>query len=316
MKKLSIFFVLFSVAAILMTGCAPKAEETVVTETIAQPNYLIAEGRLMPANYLDISFSVPGQVIEVLVKEGDSVEVGQVIAKLDVPYEAMVAFSQNQLEVQNAQIAVDELKKNAEFNLAQSKLDVFKAQSLLDEAQEDYDADDSEENQLKLDLALKTLELSQEKLATLNEGNGIDPARLKAAETRVTTSMTAMLTAQNFIDNHELKSNVAGTVAKINIQPGDRINAGMVVMTLADFGNWKIETDNLTEINVVNVQFGQKVEVVLDAMPEKTFEGEVTQIDMVFEEKRGDTTYAATIELNQTNPLMRWGMTAAVQFLP
>ena len=161
MKKLSIFFVLFSVAAILMTGCAPKAEETVVTETIAQPNYLIAEGRLMPANYLDISFSVPGQVIEVLVKEGDSVEVGQVIAKLDVP---------------NAQIAVDELKKNAEFNLAQSKLDVFKAQSLLDEAQEDYDADDSEENQLKLDLALKTLELSQEKLATLNEGNGIDPA--------------------------------------------------------------------------------------------------------------------------------------------
>jgi len=105
-------------------------------------------------------------------------------------------------------------------------------------------------------------------------------------------------------------------VAKINIQPGDRINAGLPVMKLADFGNWKIETDNLTEINVVNVQVGQKVEVVLDAMPEKTFEGEVTQIDMVFEEKRGDTTYAATIQLNQNDPLMRWGMTAAVQFLP
>jgi hypothetical protein len=58
------------------------------------------------------------------------------------------------------------------------------------------------------------------------------------------------------------------------------------------------------------------VEVVLDALPEKTFSGQVTQIDMVYEEKRGDTTYTATIVLDQFDPQMRWGMTAAVQFLP
>ncbi|MBW6474048.1 MAG: efflux RND transporter periplasmic adaptor subunit [Anaerolineaceae bacterium] len=316
MKKLSVIFVLLSAVALVLAGCSPKTEEPVVANTTPQPNYLITEGRLMPANYLDISFSVPGQVIEVLVKEGDTVEAGQVIAKLDVPYEAMVAFSQSQLEVQNAKIAVDEIKKNAAFNLAQLKLDVFTAQTLLDEAQDEFDADESEENQLKLDLALKTLELAQEKLVTLEKGNGIDPARLQAAETRVTTAMTAMLTAQNVIDQHELKSTVTGTVAKINFQPGDRINAGVSMMTLADFGNWEIKTDNLTEINVVNVQVGQKVEVILDALPEQTFSGQVSHIDMVYEEKRGDTTYTATIALDQMDPQMRWGMTAAVQFLP
>jgi multidrug resistance efflux pump len=316
MKKLSIFFVLFTVAAILMTGCGPKSEEPVVAEAIAQPNYLITEGRLMPANYLDQAFSVPGLVLEVMVQEGDVIEIGQTIAKLDVPYSALVAFSQNQTEVQNAQLAVDELKKNADVNLGQSRLDVFNAQTLADEAQEDFDADDSEENQLRLDVALATLELAKENLAIFEEGNGIDKDRLAAAESRVTTAMTAMLSAQSVIDSYELKASVGGTITNINIKAGERINAGFPVVTIVDFGNWEIKTDNLTEINVVNVQVGQKVEVVLDALPELTFSGQVTHIDMVFEEKRGDTTYTATIALDQMDPQMRWGMTAAVQFLP
>ncbi len=63
-------------------------------------------------------------------------------------------------------------------------------------------------------------------------------------------------------------------------------------------------------------RIGQKVEVVLDALPDQSFSGQVTHIDMVYEEKRGDTTYTATIVLDQLDPQMRWGMTAAVQFLP
>ena len=316
MKKLSIFFVLFTVAAILMAGCGPKAEEPVVAETIAQPNYLITEGRLMPANYLDQSFSVPGLVVEVLVQEGDTVEIGQTIAKLDVPYSALVAFSQNQTEVQNAQLAVEELKKSADVTLAQSRLDVFNAQNLVDDVQADFDADDSEENKFRLDVAMATLGLAKENLAIFEEGNGIDKDRLAAAESRVTTAMTAMLSAQSVIDSYELKASVGGTVTNINIKSGERINAGISVITIADFGNWEIKTDNLTEINVVNVQIGQKVEVVLDALPDQSFSGQVTHIDMVYEEKRGDTTYTATITLDQLDPQMRWGMTAAVQFLP
>jgi multidrug resistance efflux pump len=316
MKKLSIFFVLFTVVAILLAGCGPKAEEPVIAETPAQPNYLITEGRLMPANYLDQSFSVPGLVLEVLVKEGDTIEIGQTIAKLDVPYSALVAYSQNQTEVQNAQLALKELKKSADLNLAQSNLDVFNAQTAYDEAQDDFDADDSEENQLRLNVALATLDLAEENLALLEAGKGIDKDRLSAAESRVTTAMTAMLSAQSVIESHELKASVGGTIAKVNNKPGERINASMPVITIADFANWQIKTDNLTEINVVNVQVGQKVEVVLDALPEKTFSGQVTQIDMVYEEKRGDTTYTATIVLDQFDPQMRWGMTAAVQFLP
>jgi multidrug resistance efflux pump len=316
MKKLLVLFSLLLVVTVAISGCSPKTEEPIVTEGSISQNYLIAEGRLMPANYLDQSFSVPGQVLEVLVKEGDAVELGQVIAKLDVPYDAMVAFSQNQLEVQNAQIALDNLKKNADLNLAQAKLDVFNAQTVLEEAKEDFDAEDSEENQLKLTVADETLKIAEDNMTNLVKGNGINPNQLNAAESRVTTAMTAMLAAQAIIDNHQLKSNATGNVASINLKVGERVAVGVPVITYADFANWEIKTDNLTEIDVVEIKIGQKVEVVLDAISEKTFEGVVTDIGLVYEEKRGDTTYTVTIVLDQSDPLMRWGMTAAVQFLP
>ena len=54
--------------------------------------------------------------------------------------------------------------------------------------------------------------------------------------------------------------------------------------------------------------------MTLDALPDVTLKGEVTNINARFEEKRGDITYTVTVLLTETDPLMRWGMTAAVRF--
>jgi len=67
---------------------------------------------------------------------------------------------------------------------------------------------------------------------------------------------------------------------------------------------------------VIAVTVGQAVEVVLDALPEVTLEGQVSQINQRYEEKRGDITYTVTVTLSETDPQMRWGMTAAARFLP
>jgi multidrug resistance efflux pump len=64
------------------------------------------------------------------------------------------------------------------------------------------------------------------------------------------------------------------------------------------------------------VKVGQKVSVSLDALPGQALSGEVTDIKRLYEEKRGDITYTVSAVLNQTDPQMRWGMTAAVQFIP
>jgi multidrug resistance efflux pump len=95
---------------------------------------------------------------------------------------------------------------------------------------------------------------------------------------------------------------------------GEQVTAGQPVLTLADFSTWVVETDNLTEIDVVKIAPGQGASIVLDALPDKTLRGEVSEIGTVFEEKRGDITYTVDVTLLDGDPLARWGMTAEVTF--
>jgi multidrug resistance efflux pump len=85
-------------------------------------------------------------------------------------------------------------------------------------------------------------------------------------------------------------------------------------MHVADLSKMYVETDDLTEIEVVDVEVGQKVTVVADALPEVEMTGTVESINQVFEEKRGDITYTVRIILDDPDPRLRWGMTVVVTF--
>jgi len=87
------------------------------------------------------------------------------------------------------------------------------------------------------------------------------------------------------------------------------------VATVADFSQWFVETDNLTEIEVVEVSVAQAVTIVPDALPDVELTGSVDSIADYFEEKRGDITYTARILVDDIEPLLRWGMTVVVTFV-
>ena len=83
------------------------------------------------------------------------------------------------------------------------------------------------------------------------------------------------------------------------------------------FGRLPFEAESHSDdFFLSGVEIGQQVKVVFDALPELTLNGEVTHINTRYEEKRGDVTYTVTVAISQPDPAMRWGMTAAVQFVP
>ena len=316
MKKLSLSVIVAAVAVLLLSACSPQAAPAEATPTAARPQGIIAEGRLEPVNALAQAFTLPGQVAEVLVQDGETVQSGQPLVRLTDSPEAKLALRRAEQEDLAARQALEALKTAAESNLAQARLAFLAARDALDEAVDRYDANDSDENKARLDAAQASFNLAEQTLAALEDNAGIDPDQQAAAEARVQSAKAALESAGVQIDLRTLNATLGGAVVDLDVQSGELVTAGMPVVTIADYSAWLVKTDNLTELEVARISLGQKVQVALDALPEMTLEGEVTHINARYEEKRGDITYTVTIRLAQTDPQMRWGMTASVTFLP
>jgi len=67
-------------------------------------------------------------------------------------------------------------------------------------------------------------------------------------------------------------------------------------------------------LDVVNISEGQAVLIALDDFPEDVLNGKVQMIGQNYSEKQGDVVYEVTVELTESLPDMRWGMTAVVKF--
>ncbi len=317
MKKITLILILVTIALFTLTACGSSdSPETVTPEANSVPSAVIAEGQLLPVNWLDQSFSLPGTVESVLVNDGDVVSTGQLLAAYAVAPDAMLAVARAEQELLSAQQALDALKDAADLNTAQVQLKVLNAQETLEDAQADFDADDSAENQALLDIAAAALQLAEDELNRIEAGDGVDVNLLKAAEARLNTANTSLASAQALLDSHQLKSTLAGTVVDLRTQPGQKFTAGTPVMAVADTSSWVVKTDNLSETQVSSIAVGDAVTVRLDALPELDLSGVVTHINARYEEKRGDITYTITIRVNEVDPAMRWGLTAAVYFQP
>jgi multidrug resistance efflux pump len=146
--------------------------------------------------------------------------------------------------------------------------------------------------------------------------NGPDADQLAAAEARLKSAQANLAAAQAALANTELRAPIAGTVADLNLKVGEQIAPGTPIGALAEFAQWVVKTNNLTEIEVVKIKEGQAATVKLDALPDVTLTGTVKSIATVFVENRGDVTYTLTIALDDVDPRARWGMTAQVTVEP
>ena len=314
-NKISLITVMIA-SLLIISACSPKSTPVAPTLEANLPDTLIAEGKLFPVNTLDQSFTISGTISEVLVEDGATVEEGQILARISVSPETTTAIARAQQEVLAAEQALESLENNANRELLLSKTAFFEWQEKVDDAQSEYELDETDQNKAILDLAIENLKLAEEKLNKLDAENGLDPNQVVLAEARVETANSALISAQSQIDAFELKATMAGTVVDLSLQSGQKVVPGAPVITIADFSGMVIKTDNLSELDIPTVKNGQKTEIIFDALPGVTFSGEVIDINTRFEEKRGDVTYTVTVLLDQLQPELRWGMTAAVYFLP
>ena len=344
-------YALLILSIALLTACgaesASTTEETPIP-TVMADSAIIAEGRLEPAQYADISFSAGGVVGEVFFAEGDTVSADDILAQLDNVdlLETDVKNAQDEVERAEADILTEVAEAYEALRVAQQRLDNYsipvefdgmtpeeaaaEMKIVVDKARADYDPYFGYDNPRGY---VKILEEALED-AWADYNQALEwmerEANLKSAEVRLAQAQTDhdnqlsgedivaqsnLSAAEATLEDAELRTPLSGTVASLDVKKGELIAMGQASATIADFSNWQVVTTDLTELDVVNVSEGQKVTITLDAMPESPLSGTVVSIGQTFAESQGDVVYEVTISLDETHPNMRWGMTAVVKFV-
>lgn len=143
--------------------------------------------------------------------------------------------------------------------------------------------------------------------------NGPSDAERRAAEIDVQNARLDVQRAEEALNDLVLTAPFDGIVAVENLTVGELPPAGPAV-TLIDDGQYIIKV-SIDETDVVSVQVGQRVELVVDALPDATLTGTVTKLESAPTVDGQLVTYEATVTLDQTTAPIRPGMSATARLI-
>ena len=142
---------------------------------------------------------------------------------------------------------------------------------------------------------------------------GATAAQIAAAEAGVAQAAAGGQAAQAALNEATLSAPFDGTLAEIKAEVGQVVGPGVPIVSMADLSKWEIDTDDLSEVDVIDVQPDQAVTITFDALPGVNLNGRVLAITPKSQTKRGDVTYTVKIAIEEPDPRLKWGMTGQVE---
>jgi HlyD family secretion protein len=244
----------------------------VTTETIKSRDLeavVSASGKIQPKRLVNITAETTGRVINLAVNEGDRVRVGQFLLQIDPKtLRSRVDNSEASLEV--AAVSLDQMRQSVEtarVQLEQTKQTLARQQGLW-----------------KQQLTTRAeLERAENDVKTAESSLQERDKSAKAQESRIMQERAALDSAKYDLSKVRIESPIDGIVTRRNIQEGETAmigtmnNAGTVLLTLADMAVIQAEVE-VDETNIPNVKIGQTAKITIDAIPDKSFKGHVTEI--------------------------------------
>jgi HlyD family secretion protein len=244
----------------------------VTTETIRSRDLeavVSASGKIQPKRLVNISADTPGRVVNLAVNEGDRVKVGQFLLQID-PKSLRTRVDGGTASLDAAEQSLESMRQSIET----AKVQLQQAQQTL-ARQEDLWNQQLTTREL-LDKAMNDVQAAQ---STMQERE----KQLRPQLSRIAQERAALESARYDLSKVRIESPIDGIVTRRNIQEGETAvvgtmnNAGTVLLTLADMGVIQAEVE-VDETNVPSVQIGQIGKITIDAIPDRSFKGHVTEI--------------------------------------
>jgi multidrug resistance efflux pump len=187
--------------------------------------------------------------------------------------------------------------------LAQASAAVKQAQAEFDRLVDPVTASELEE----ADAAVRQAQAQLDLLQAGPREQGIATAKAAVGQAEAALRQTRAALSET-----ELVSPFKGVLAALSVRQGEQVAPGAPIADVGDVSGWLVETDDLSELDVIRVQAGQIVRLTFDAIPDLQLEGVVLRVQPKGEKKLGDMTYTATIRLEEFDPRLLWNMTAIV----
>lgn len=267
-----------------------------------------ASGKIEPDVQVEVKSRVAGQVIEVLVNEGDRVEAGQLLVRLD-PVDA---------ERQLASAKVAKSRALADVQAAKASLAVAELETKNSEITSSV-AEQSAELGLGSSDAARTAQ-HQTRVAGANVN--LRRAQLAAAQGALASAELGVQDAERRSSETSIYAPISGTVLAVAVEKGTlvssaltNVSGGTSVMTLADLSDLRIVA-SVDEASISRIALGQKVDISVDTYGDRVFKGVVERVSPLGIDTSSVITFDVEIAVvDESAQLLRSGMSADIEIV-
>jgi len=236
-----------------------------------------ANGVVKSIDRIEIKSKASGEIVELPVEEGDFINQGDLIARLDQKDE--------RAEVAQAQ---------ADFDIAKAKLK--QAQSTFERRNQlfqDNLISEEEQGQITLDLAVA-------KGKVIQTSTTLERAQERLSEAVVRAPIDGII-LQKYVEEGQIIASGVSTVS-----------GGTPIVDIADMSSVYIET-GIDEIDIGKVQIGNSATVIADAYPELKFNGKIVRIAPEAKVEQNVTLFDLVVEVKNNDGKLRSGMNTRVE---
>lgn len=295
----------------------PEKLATVERADIARA--VVATGKVEPLTKVEVKSKASGIVKKINVDAGDRVKNGQVLVELDKEQlEAAVAESHANLEA--AQAALEAAQAAYERNLVDAQgPDVPFLKADMDRAHGLYH--DGLIAQNVMQEAEKNYQLAVNKQMSAQRNAQMSKAQVAQAKAQVAQAQAALDRAGQDLRYATITSPMDGIVLSRDVEVGDAVSSILVlgsqatlVMTLGDIREVYVK-GKVDEADIGKVYLGQPARIVVESFKEKKYEGKVTKIAPLGQEKDNVTSFEVRVSIQNPGGELRANMSANAEII-
>lgn len=263
-----------------------------------------------------------GRISRLLVREGDIVKSGVLIALLD-PDEAMYNLRMAEATLQRMQARLNELRSVLDPLRIEVETNIDKARANLQEAEKrlrrvmdlkekgyisQIEVDSTERDYNVTKAAYESAIAGRQQLIAKAE-------EIKAQEAAVREAENSLSIARLNYDYSFVRSPISGVVTSLPLKIGDTAAKGTLIASVVATESLYVEAF-IDEADIAKVLKGQKVNIAMDAYPGRTFEGEVYMISpVVLGGKQETRTFEIRVRFKEGDTIIKLGMSADIEVI-